>query len=80
VPSSFVLAFATTGSYAGKATGAVEIVQFAPTAAVTLRFAVALPATTWLSELSTKTPMVVSIKSSLLILMSSSLPFLFALS
>ena len=80
VPSSFVLAFATTGSYAGKATAAVEIVQFAPTEAVTLRFAVALPATTWLSELTTKTPMVARTKSSLVILMFSCLPFLSSVS
>jgi len=42
VPSSFVLAFATDWVVRGKATGAVEIVQFGPTVAVTLRFAVAL--------------------------------------
>jgi hypothetical protein len=77
VPSSFVLAFATTGSYAGKATGAVEIVQFGPTVAVTLRFAVALAATTGLSENTTRTPIVVRTKSSLLNFIS--LPFLFSL-
>jgi hypothetical protein len=70
VPSSFALAFVTIGSYAGKATGAVDIVQFAPTVAVTLRFAVALPARTGLSELATRTPMVGRTKSSLLNLIS----------
>jgi hypothetical protein len=78
VPSSFALALVTIGSYAGKATAVVEIVQFAPTVAVTLRFAVAFPAITRLSELATRTPIVVRTKSSLLNLIF--LPFLFALS
>src|SRR6266545_4760963 len=39
-----VLAFATTGSYAPKATGEVVMVQFAATDEVTFRLAVAEPA------------------------------------
>jgi hypothetical protein len=73
-----VLAFATTGSYAGKATGAVEIVQFGPTAAVTLRFAVALAASTRLSEITARTPMVARTKSSLLVLIFSVFLFRFS--
>jgi hypothetical protein len=45
--------------------------------AVTLRFAVALAATTGLSENTTRTPIVVRTKSSLLNFIS--LPFLFSL-
>src|SRR4029077_9806360 len=44
VPRRSVAALADTGSYAPKATGDVEIVQFADTLAVTERFAVAEPA------------------------------------
>jgi len=44
VPLSAVVAFAETGSYATNATGAVAMVQFAVTDAVTARFDVATAA------------------------------------
>jgi hypothetical protein len=44
VPLSAVVAFAKTGSYAPNATGAVAMVQFAVTEAVTDRFDVATAA------------------------------------
>src|SRR5947208_2251723 len=44
LPLSAVEALTETGSYAPKPTGAVEIVKFADTEAVTDRFEVALPA------------------------------------
>jgi hypothetical protein len=65
LPLSGVVALVTTGSYAPKATGAVVILQFAATVAVTDRFCVAVVASTpeAAASESKDTPVRVSIRA-----------------